>query len=200
MKRSKKQLNRSWSNSMHSIYGQILLLRSSVLSKNFELPRPIIKTTIPITPKGLTAKQWFHPNYKNSEKNGSISSNTHRHLYPLSKQDSMSFITYEEFDHIDLRVGTIIDAKDFPEAKKPAYKLTIDFWSDIGIRHSSAQITKHYTKEGLIGKQVIAVINFPPKQIWPFMSECLTTGLPDEGWGVVLIHPSQPVPNGGKLF
>ncbi len=112
----------------------------------------------------------------------------------------MSLITYEEFDRIDLRVGTIIDVQPFPEAKKPAYKLTIDFWHDIGIKRSSAQITHHYTVEQLLGKQVMCVINFPPKQIGPFMSECLTTWFADEQWHIVLIHPERPVPNGQKLF
>lgn len=112
----------------------------------------------------------------------------------------MTTISYDQFENVDLRVGTILDVHDFPEAKKPAFKLTIDFWPEVGIKHSSAQITKHYTKESLIGKQVVAVVNFAPKQIWPFMSECLTTGFPDEEGGVVLIHPSQPVPNWGKLF
>jgi tRNA-binding protein len=87
----------------------------------------------------------------------------------------MSLITYEDFDRIDLRVGTVIDVQPFPEAKKPAYKLTIDFGNNIGIKRSSAQITDHYIPDQLIGKQVVCVINFPPKQIGPFMSECLTT-------------------------
>jgi tRNA-binding protein len=111
----------------------------------------------------------------------------------------MHEITYNDFEKVALHVGTIIEVQDFPEARKPAFKLTIDF-GPFGIKHSSAQITKHYTKEGLIGKQVVAVINFPPKQIGPFMSECLTTGFPDEDGAVVLIHPERPVPNGAKLF
>lgn len=112
----------------------------------------------------------------------------------------MSDITFEDFERVNVRVGTVIDVEDFPEARKPAYKLTIDFWPAIGVKRSSAQITKHYTKESLLWKQIAAVVNFPPKQIGPFMSECLTTWFPDGEWGVVLIHPSQPVPNGWKLF
>lgn len=112
----------------------------------------------------------------------------------------MEEIQYNEFEKVELRAGTILDAQIFPEARKPAYKLTIDFGSEIGIRKSSAQITHHYTIEQLIWKQVIAVVNFPTKQIWPFISECLTTGLPDEQWHVVLISPDHKVPNGVKLF
>jgi tRNA-binding protein len=109
-------------------------------------------------------------------------------------------ITYADFENVDIRVGTIIKAKPFPEARKPAYKLTIDFGGTIGSKCSSAQITKHYTAEALVGRQVCAVVNFPPKQIGPFMSECLTLGFPDADGHVVLIAPTLPVPNGGKLF
>lgn len=109
-------------------------------------------------------------------------------------------ISYEEFEKVDIRVGEIISAHDFPEARKPAYKLTIDFGPEIGVKKSSAQITKHYTKEDLVGKQVVAVVNFPPKQIGPFVSEVLTLGLPDENEGVVLLSPTKPVPKGGKMF
>lgn len=109
-------------------------------------------------------------------------------------------IQYLDFEKIDIRVGKIIEVHDFPEAKKPAYKLTIDFGPEIGIKKSSAQITEHYKKEGLMGKQVIAVINFPPKQIGPFISECLTLGLPDGNNGVVLLTPTHDVPLGGKMF
>ncbi len=109
-------------------------------------------------------------------------------------------ITYQDFQQVDIRVGEIITVEDFPEARKPAYKLTIDFGAEIGIKKSSAQITEHYTKEQLIGKQVLGVVNFPPKQIGPFISECLTLGLPDENGKVVLIQPTIAVPKGGKLF
>lgn len=112
----------------------------------------------------------------------------------------MEVIQYNDFEKVELRVWTIIDAQHFPEARKPAYKLTIDFGSEIGIKKSSAQITIHYTPEKLIGKQVIAVVNFPTKQIWPFISECLTTWLPDQQWDIVLISPDHPVPNWVKLF
>jgi tRNA-binding protein len=109
-------------------------------------------------------------------------------------------ISYEDFEKVDIRVGTIIQVDTFPEARKPAYKLTIDFGPEIGTRKSSAQITKHYTKDELIGKQVIGVVNFPPKQIGPFISKCLTLGIPDGEGGVVLIVPTNTVPNGGKMF
>ena len=109
-------------------------------------------------------------------------------------------ITYEDFEKIDIRVGKITEVNDFPEAKKPAYKLTIDFGEEVGVKVSSVQITARYAKEELIGKQVIAVVNFPPKKIGPFMSEVLTLGLPDEQGNVVLLSPDQPVPIGGKMF
>lgn len=109
-------------------------------------------------------------------------------------------ITYDEFEKIDIRTGVIVNAEDFPEARKPAYKLTIDFGPEIGIKKSSAQITQNYTKESLVGMQVIAVVNFPPKQIGPFVSEVLTLGLPDVDGSVVLLSPTQKVPKGGKLF
>jgi tRNA-binding protein len=112
---------------------------------------------------------------------------------------NMEIINFSDFEKVELRVGTIIVAEDFPEARKPAFKLTIDF-GPLGIKHSSAQITAHYRKEELVGKQVVCVINFPAKQIGPFMSECLTTGFPDVTGAVVLIHPERPVPNGNKLF
>lgn len=108
-------------------------------------------------------------------------------------------ITYEQFEAVDIRVGTIIHVEDFPEARKPAYKLSIDFGPDIGIKRSSVQITHHYSKEALIGKQVLAVVNFPLKQIGPFFSEVLTLGLSDEQGKVVLVQPERLVPNGKKL-
>lgn len=109
-------------------------------------------------------------------------------------------IQYNDFEKVDIRVGEIKVAEDFPEAKKPAYKLTIDFGEEIGIKKSSAQITYHYQKEELVGKQVIAVVNFSPKQVGPFLSEVLTLGLPDEEGHVVLLAPTHKVPKGGKLF
>ena len=109
-------------------------------------------------------------------------------------------IAFAEFEKVDIRIGTIVAVEPFPEARKPAFKLKIDFGSLIGIKKSSAQITKHYAAEQLLGRQVAAVVNFPPRQIGPFMSEVLTLGFPDDAGGVVLIGPSLPVPNGGKLF
>jgi tRNA-binding protein len=112
----------------------------------------------------------------------------------------MAEITYSDFETVDIRVGTIVAAEPFPEARKPAFKLKIDFGPTIGIKKSSAQITTHYSAETLVGKQVAAVVNFPPRQIGPFMSEVLTLGFPDDVGGVVLIAPTLAVPNGGKLF
>jgi len=109
-------------------------------------------------------------------------------------------ITYQDFEKVDIRVGKIIAAEDFPQAKKPAYKLVIDFGPEIGTKKSSVQITKHYTKEELIGRQIIGVVNFPPKQIGPFVSEVLTLGLPDENGDVVLLTPTKEVPLGGEMF
>ena len=109
-------------------------------------------------------------------------------------------ITFDDFMKVDIRVGTIISAEDFPEARKPAYKLLIDFGEDIGVKKSSAQITVRYTKEDLVGKQVCAVVNFPPRQIGPIMSEVLTLGFPDENNEVVLITPSHKIPNGRRMY
>lgn len=109
-------------------------------------------------------------------------------------------IEYKDFEKVDVRAGTIVSAEDFPEARKPAYKLSIDFGAEIGIKRSSAQITDHYTKGELVGKQVISVVNFPPKQIGPFVSEVLTLGVQDGEGKVVLLSPTKEVPNGGKMF
>jgi len=109
-------------------------------------------------------------------------------------------ISFDQFLAVDIRVGTVVAAEPFPEARKPAYKLTIDFGPAIGCKRSSAQITEHYRAEDLIGRQVAAVVNFPPRQIGPMMSEVLTLGFPDADGKVILIAPSAPVPNGGRLF
>ncbi len=112
----------------------------------------------------------------------------------------MTSLPFEDFLKVDIRVGTVIDVQDFPEARKPAYKLKIDFGDDIGTKKSSAQITKHYTKDTLLGRQVLAVVNFAPRQIGPFMSEVLTLGVPDDEGEVVLINADMNVANGGRLF
>lgn len=109
-------------------------------------------------------------------------------------------ITYADFEQVDIRVGRITRAEPFPEARKPAYKLWVDFGAEIGEKRSSAQITAHYTLEELVGCQVLAVVNFPPRQIGKVLSEVLVLGLPDDQGQVVLIGPGQDVPLGGKLF
>ena len=109
-------------------------------------------------------------------------------------------ITYDAFRQVDIRVGTITAVEPYPEARRPAYKLTVDFGPELGQRRSSAQVTRHYTPDQLLGRQVAAVINFPKKQIGKFMSEILVLGFPDADGEVVLIAPSQAVPNGGRLF
>lgn len=109
-------------------------------------------------------------------------------------------ISYADFEKVDIRVGRITRAEPFPEARKPAYKLWVDFGPEIGEKRSSAQVTKHYTVDQLIGRQVLAVVNFPPRQIGPVLSEVLVLGLPDDEGAVVLIGPGQEVPLGGKLF
>ena len=109
-------------------------------------------------------------------------------------------ITYDDFRKVDIRVGTIIAVEPYPEARRPAFKLSVDFGPAIGIKRSSAQITKHYTLESLVGRQVAAVVSFPPKQIGKFMSEVLVLGFPDAANEVVLIGPGHAVPNGARLF
>ena len=109
-------------------------------------------------------------------------------------------ISFDDFLKVDVRVGRVIEAEDFPEARKPAYKMRIDFGPDIGIKKTSAQITKQYTPDTLVGKLVMAVVNFPPRQIGPVMSEVLTLGVPDEDGEVVLLTPDKDVPIGGRLY
>ncbi len=111
----------------------------------------------------------------------------------------MEKINWNDFEKVDLRIGTILEVNDFPEARKPAYKIIVDF-GPLGIKKSSAQVTANYTKAELVGKQVIAVVNFPPKQIGKYLSEVLITGFEDANGNIVLAQPQSPVPNGAKLF
>ena len=111
----------------------------------------------------------------------------------------METIDWNDFEKVELRVGTIFEVEDFPEARKPAYKLKIDFGDEIGMRKSSAQITDIYTREDLVGRQIVAVVNFPAKQIGPMRSECLVTGFHRQDGAVVLARPDSEVPNGAKL-
>jgi len=111
-----------------------------------------------------------------------------------------AIIAYDDFAKVDVRVGTVLDAQPLEGARKPALRLEIDFGPEIGVRKSSAQLTVHYTPQSLIGRQVAAVVNFPPRQIGKFMSQVLTLGFPDADGSVVLIVPDRHVPNGGKLF
>lgn len=108
--------------------------------------------------------------------------------------------TIEDFDKLDIRVGTVVDAQPFPDARKPAFKLSIDLGAEIGVKRSSAQITAHYKLDQLIGRQVLCVVNFPPRRIGPFESEVLTLGVPDDDGAVILLRPDFKVANGGRLF
>ena len=114
--------------------------------------------------------------------------------------DQTAPLSYVEFERVDIRVGRVIDVQNFPEARKSAYRLRIDFGPAIGVKKSSAQATKHYSKEDLLNRLVLAVVNFAPKQIGPFMSEVLTLGVPDGDGGVVLLTPERDVPIGGRMF
>lgn len=109
-------------------------------------------------------------------------------------------IGYDDFLKVDIRVGTVVEAVEFPEARKPAYKLKIDFGEEVGVKRSSAQITVHYRLDELIGRQVAGVVNFPPRQIGPFMSEVLTLGFADANGDIVLLEPERAVPNGSRMF
>ena len=122
------------------------------------------------------------------------------HVAPDPVAPAAAEIGFDIFLQVDIRVGTIVRAEPYPEARKPAYKLAIDFGPVIGVKESSAQITEHYRLEDLAGTQVAAVVNFPPRQIGNFMSEVLTLGFPDAEGKVVLVRPSAAVPNGGRLF
>ena len=114
--------------------------------------------------------------------------------------DSGAPLSYAEFQRVDIRVGRVLEVLDFPEARKPAYKLRIDFGGEIGVKKSSAQATKYYSREQLLNRLVVAVVNFPPKQIGPYMSEVLTLGVPDGEGDVVLLTPERDVPIGGRMF
>jgi tRNA-binding protein len=122
------------------------------------------------------------------------------HLVPDPDSEPTPVIAFDDFLRVDIRVGTVTAAEAFPEARKPAFKLTIDFGTRLGTRRSSAQITEHYALDDLVGRQVAAVVNFPPRQIGKFMSEVLTLGFPDAQGRVILFAPDQNVPNGARLF
>lgn len=109
-------------------------------------------------------------------------------------------IAFADFEKVEIRVGTVVDAQPFPEARKPSIKLWVDFGAEVGVKKTAAQITVHYRPDTLIGRQVAGVVNFPPRQIGPFVSEFLVLGFPDTDGAVVLVQPSLPVPNGGRLF
>ena len=118
----------------------------------------------------------------------------------MTAADRPPTISFDDFLAVDIRLGTIVSAEPFPQARKPAYRLTIDFGPAIGVKKSSAQITRHYRIEDLVGRQVAAVVNFPPRQIGPFMSQVLTLGFPDADGEVVLVRPDLEAPNGARLF
>jgi tRNA-binding protein len=118
----------------------------------------------------------------------------------MPSPDSAQTIAFADFDRVEIRVGRIVQADLFPEARKPAFKLLIDFGSELGTRTSSAQLTRRYRREELEGRLVVAVVNFPPRQIGPFMSQVLTLGVPDEDGAVVLLVPDKDVPLGGRMF
>lgn len=122
------------------------------------------------------------------------------HVHHAPDAPAAAPITFEEFLKVDIRIGTVLSVEPFPEARKPSLKLAIDFGPAIGVKRSSAQITEHYAPETLVGRQVAAVVNFPPRQIGKFMSEVLTLGFPDAAGAVVLFAPDQATPNGGRLF
>jgi tRNA-binding protein len=122
------------------------------------------------------------------------------HMQHDGEAPAAAQIAFDQFLAVDIRVGTILEVEPFPEARKPAFKLKIDFGPAIGVKRSSAQITEHYTADTLVGRQIAAVVNFPPRQIGKFMSEVLTLGFPDENGKVVLFAPDLKVPNGGRLF
>jgi tRNA-binding protein len=123
-----------------------------------------------------------------------------RHILIWSQLMTTEIISHNDFSRVDIRAGTVVRAEGYPEAKIPAIKMWIDFGPDIGVKKSSAQITKHYSPESLTGRQVCAVVNFPPRQIGKFMSEVLVLGLPDGENEVVMIAPGKEVPNGGRLY
>ena len=118
----------------------------------------------------------------------------------MSGGDVAPVIGFDDFLKVDIRVGTVVEAQPFPAARKPAFKLKIDFGPEIGTKASSAQITAHYTPEGLVGRKVAAVVNFPPRQIGKFMSQVLTLGFPDAEGAIVLVQPERDVPDGARLF
>ncbi|WP_205574581.1 tRNA-binding protein [Indioceanicola profundi] len=118
----------------------------------------------------------------------------------MTDSAAIGTVTYDDFQAVDIRVGTVVKAEPFPEARRPAIKLWVDFGEPIGVRKSSAQITRHYTPETVVGRQVMAVVNFPPRQIGKFMSEVLVLGVPDKDGEVVLLRPDLSVPDGGRMY